>query len=108
MLVAATAFLLAIVILRKPLQQALLKLRNFRFKNGETEVSIGTDAEEPQSETPHPEEKKQEPEPSPPVEEPASREPGDLFFKMYRAFDDGKFEEADTAFKEGKLHYDHS
>ncbi|MBO1225677.1 MAG: tetratricopeptide repeat protein [Candidatus Scalindua sediminis] len=98
-LVAAVGFLLAIIILRKPLQEVVMKIRNFRFKKGEAELSLETGTEEVRGEVPPTEEKKQKPSEPVQAEEPTPKEPSDLFFEMYRAFTDGKFEDADQAFE---------
>ena len=98
-LVAAIAFLLAVIFLRKPLQQAVMKIRNFRFKKGETELSMETGSEEVEKETSPAKEKKQEPPESIPTEDMSPPEPSDFFFEMWRAFDEKKFEDAEQAFE---------
>lgn len=98
-LVAAIAFLLAVIFLRKPLQQAVMKLRNFRFKKGEAELSVETGPEEIEKETSPAKEKKEQEPPEPiPTEEMPPPTPSDLFFEMWRAFDEKKFEDAEQAF----------
>ena len=98
-LVAAVAFLLAIIFLRKPLQQVFKKIRNLRIRKGETELSMETGTTDTPEDVPPQDEKKQEPAEPVRAEELTPKEPGDLFFEMYQAFTDGKFEEADQAFE---------
>jgi len=99
-LVAALTVLIVIIFLRKPLQQMFARLRNVRFKRGQAEVSIETLGGEAAATPELPaEEKKQEPPKPAQTEEPTPKEPGNLFFQMYSAFSDGKYEDADHAFE---------
>ena len=104
-LVAAIAFLLVVIFLKEPLQQAVMKIRNFRFKKGESELSMETGPEEVERETSPAKEKKQEPPELIPTEEPTLTEdmpppkPSDLLFEMWESFDGGKFEDAEQAFE---------
>lgn len=100
-LVLTIAVSVITIIYRKALQKALSGLKNFRFKRGQTEVTVdsSTPSEQPQAaiegmaEGSQPTEKREQP------AEPTPAEPRIFLLEMYEAFWDGRINDAAEAFK---------